>query len=301
MDAPGRGRPLLPLPPLRIAIIGVGVLLLAALAAAAARPAGEPSLGPGSPTTTAAVIRAVGILIVMGEVALIALLFFVRRPRAGGRLTSPRRPLVTILVAAVQLAAAALVFHLYRQSLLRGNGLIAGAGIPARSSVGRSSASTAGGQEWLTALIVVGVLLVVALLLARHLRARRATSKFDQVALRLRVVVDLGLEGLEEERDPRRAVIAAYARMEIALAGVGLPREPHEAALEYLGRLLRQLGADSTSATRLTELFQHAKFSRHPVGPGMKSEAISALRSIRDDLDGWAAAALRGESALASR
>lgn len=301
MDASRPGRPLLPLPPLRIGIVALGILLLAALAAAAARPAGEPSLGPGSPATAAAVIRAVGILVVIGEVALFALLFFVRAPRAGGTARSRRRPLLTVLVAAVQLVGAVLVYRLYQQNLLRVNELRAGGGIPARASITRRSAAAAGGQDWLTAVIVLGVLLLVAALLARHIRARRAASSLERIAIGLREVVDEGLEGLEAERDPRRAVITAYARMEAALAGVGLPREPQEASLEYLARLLRLLGADSASARRLTELFQLAKYSRHRIGDGMKGEAIAALRTIRDDLDGWAAAATRTGSAFAPR
>ena len=42
--------------------------------------------------------------------------------------------------------------------------------------------------------------------------------------------------------DPRAAVLAAYARMETALASVGLARRPSDAPREYLARLEAGLG-----------------------------------------------------------
>jgi hypothetical protein len=38
--------------------------------------------------------------------------------------------------------------------------------------------------------------------------------------------------------------------------------------------------------TRLTDLFEQAKFSRHEIDATMKRDAIGALREIRDDLLG---------------
>ncbi len=49
------------------------------------------------------------------------------------------------------------------------------------------------------------------------------------------------LDDLRAERDPRKAVIAAYARLERTLAAFGLPRRPAEAPAEYLQRILGQL------------------------------------------------------------
>ena len=92
------------------------------------------------------------------------------------------------------------------------------------------------------------------------------------------------LQDLYDERDPRRAVVAAYARMERALAAHGLPRQHSEAPAEYLERTLEELSASASSASRLTRLFEWARFSDHPVEPGMKAEAIQALEAVRDEL-----------------
>jgi hypothetical protein len=92
------------------------------------------------------------------------------------------------------------------------------------------------------------------------------------------------IDDLESEPDARRAVIAAYARMETVLARNGLRRRPSETSVEYLRRILLGLTARGDSVSRLTELFEQAKFSRHAIDDSMKQDAIGALREIRDDL-----------------
>ena len=106
-----------------------------------------------------------------------------------------------------------------------------------------------------------------------------------EVAAELSAVLDESLDDLLAERDPRRAVIAAYARMERTLARAGLPRSVAEAPLEYLGRVLRELLHTSAEAvSKLTSLFERAKFSPHEIDRGMKDEAIDALVAVRDEL-----------------
>jgi hypothetical protein len=92
------------------------------------------------------------------------------------------------------------------------------------------------------------------------------------------------LDDLRAEPDPRRAVIAAYARLERALAANGLPRSPAETQEEYLVRLLRSLDVSERAAQRLTDLFERARFSQHAVDVGMKEDAIEALEQLRDEL-----------------
>jgi hypothetical protein len=92
------------------------------------------------------------------------------------------------------------------------------------------------------------------------------------------------ISDLEAEPDARRAVIAAYARMEGVLTRNGLRRRASETSVEYLERILLGLTARADAVTRLTALFEEAKFSRHEIDATMKQDAIAALREIRDDL-----------------
>jgi len=98
--------------------------------------------------------------------------------------------------------------------------------------------------------------------------------------------LDESIDDLRNDPDLRRAIIAAYARMEQALARVGLPRHPAEAPFEYVERALRSLDTSSESARRLTDLFEWAKFSHHEPEPEMRDEAIDALVAVRDELRG---------------
>lgn len=141
--------------------------------------------------------------------------------------------------------------------------------------------------DWLPAIVVLSIAGVAAVTIG-YVLFRPPAGKLPtraEVAARLSAVLDESLDDLRSERDPRRAVIAAYARMEQTLARAGLPRSVGEAPLEYLGRVLRELLRTSAEAvSRLTALFERAKFSPHDIDAGMKDEAIDALVSVRDEL-----------------
>jgi hypothetical protein len=111
------------------------------------------------------------------------------------------------------------------------------------------------------------------------LRARASTMEAD-VAESISDAID----DLESEPDARRAVIAAYARMEGSFGRHGLRRQTSETATEYLQRILLGLTTRVEAVGRLTGLFEQAKFSDHPIDGRMKQDAIDSLRLIRDDL-----------------
>jgi hypothetical protein len=127
-----------------------------------------------------------------------------------------------------------------------------------------------------------------ALFVGHRRRRRRRAVPLDAatVAEDLAAEMSDAIDDLEAEPDARRAVIAAYARMEGVLARHGLRRLPSETPLEYLRRALLGLTGRADAVKRLTSLFEQAKFSRHEIDSPMKLEAIGALREIRDDLRG---------------
>lgn len=138
-------------------------------------------------------------------------------------------------------------------------------------------------------LALVGAAVVLYLRFTREARAPEALDPQDAVAEDLAASIGDAIGDLEAEPDARRAVIAAYARMEGFLTRSGLRRRPSETSVEYLRRILLGLTTRGAAVTRLTELFGEAKFSRHKIDASMKQEAIAALREIRDDLEGAAA------------
>lgn len=136
--------------------------------------------------------------------------------------------------------------------------------------------------------VVVLVALVVVAIGAHYLAARRRERmhalRQTTLAARVADVVDESLDDLRAEPDPRRAVIAAYARLERALGASGAPRARQETAEEYVSRILGTLEVDDGVVRRLADLFTRAKFSHHVVDETMKQEAIAALARIRDEL-----------------
>lgn len=133
------------------------------------------------------------------------------------------------------------------------------------------------------ALVVVLALGALILIMALRWRVLDAPTGLDGRDRRTAVAraVDLSLDALRGEPDPRQAVIAAYAAMERSLSGAGYGRHRSEAPLEYLRRVIAAPTSVGEEVRTLTLLFQHAKFSQHTVEEAMRSRAIEALARIR--------------------
>ncbi len=131
--------------------------------------------------------------------------------------------------------------------------------------------------------IVTGlVVLVVAFAIRSRLRDdRHRGAHAGHPHATTFAAVELSLEALRGEPDPRRAVIAAYAAMERSLSSAGFGRRRSEAPLEYLRRVLAAPMRAAEEVRTITLLFQHAKFSHHAVDETMRTGAIDALERIR--------------------
>jgi uncharacterized protein DUF4129 len=139
--------------------------------------------------------------------------------------------------------------------------------------------------SWITIVALIGLL--VAAGVAYVISARRARRERDpraELAQDLAGALDDALDDLRSEADPRRAIIAAYARLERVLAASGIARHAFETSDEYLVRVLQDLELRPGAISRLTELFTQAKFSHHDVDSTMKESAIEALGEVRHEL-----------------
>jgi hypothetical protein len=150
----------------------------------------------------------------------------------------------------------------------------------------RKAAAAAPEFKWLPVFIATAAgLAVLGFIGVRTLRReRRGLAETHALQLEFEELVEETLADLYAEVDPRKAIIAAYARVERVFASYGLPRDPSEAPVEYLERALPELRASGAALRRLTSLFQWAKFSAHDVDPKMRDEAIGALVEVRDEL-----------------
>lgn len=142
--------------------------------------------------------------------------------------------------------------------------------------------------HWVVALIVGSLLftLVASVVAAVVWKRMRGDDWEREAALSValdEVLADT-LDDLRAERDPRRAVIRAFARMEQTFAAHNVEREPSETPREYVERALDRLGVSSASVRQLTNLYERAKFSRLEIDETMKADAIDALAGLRAEL-----------------
>jgi hypothetical protein len=143
--------------------------------------------------------------------------------------------------------------------------------------------------SWLPVLVLgsllLGIVVTTGIAVAHGRRNREALDEEAQLARALDDVLSDSLDDLRAERDPRKAVIRAYARMEETFGAYGVPRERHETPLEYVARVLDSLRVSSFAVRRLVQLFERAKFSPHTIETSMKDDAIEALAGLRAELE----------------
>jgi hypothetical protein len=96
-------------------------------------------------------------------------------------------------------------------------------------------------------------------------------------------VADVG--DLRAEPDPRVAIIRAYHRFEHALADVRAPRAPWQTPAEFMRTTLARLPVPVPPVTRLTTLFEIARFSDRPLDVEARAAACDSLDEITMALD----------------
>ena len=149
-------------------------------------------------------------------------------------------------------------------------------------------------------LLLAGGLAVVAVATAvvatrRRVAGRDAGRATTEVTDALAVAI-ADLDDLADDADNRRVVVRCYARMERAAALGGVPTDATDTPTDLVSRLVADRDADPAACQRLRDLFEHARFSTHPVDDAMRAEAAHALRAVRAALLGSGSPVRTGES-----
>ncbi|MFI5492734.1 DUF4129 domain-containing protein [Actinoplanes sp. NPDC051859] len=148
------------------------------------------------------------------------------------------------------------------------------------------------------ALVVLGLAVLTVLGLAawallrgqtggrRRRGGRRARNRTDSTAAEdIVAAVDAGLQELSDtDRDPRRAVIACWVRLEQAAAAAGTPRHAGDSPTELVERLLAEQQLDAAVLTPFAHVYREARYATHTVDDRMRQQAVSALERLRSDL-----------------
>jgi 4-amino-4-deoxy-L-arabinose transferase-like glycosyltransferase len=283
-NAPRRGGPFRGAVAIGCAV--VGLVTLVAVASGGGLPGG--GIAERRPSEGARDL-AFSLFLVVMLIALVAvpvmLSFFGRydATRRQSKRVGAGRSLLTFVVSIVLIAIIV-------RAVSRSDGGVRSPLLEAGQGDSGAAGAAAGGYEpefavWpVVAIVTLAVVALVAWWLALRGR-RRALGPPDETPREaLADVLAATLDDLRSERDPRRAVIGAYARMERSLAAAGWPRHDAEAPEEYLERVLAAAAVSSRAAARLTALFAWARFSVHDVRPEMKEEAIETLEELQDEL-----------------
>lgn len=147
--------------------------------------------------------------------------------------------------------------------------------------------------EVLCGILVVAVVGVLIFLLLRgSLTARRRRLSVEPGQPRslnrreeVLAAVDAGLADLDgDERDPRRAVIACWVRLEQAAAAAGTPRQPGDAPADLVVRLLAAHQVSAAVLYPLADVYRLARYATHTVDPTMRDQARAALSQLRAEL-----------------
>ncbi len=275
------------------------LLAFVAIASRAHRPGGGTGGGDAhAPTligdyvaTIALIIMPVGAVIVVWGLANRR-----RQQRLSGK-TDWRRTLVAVAFISALLSVAVFAAEKRQESQQeRGNagatalaGPLGPTGLRQRLKPRAETPPHRAEWSWLPVLVLgsllLGIVVTTGIAVAHGRRNREALDEEAQLARALDDVLSDSLDDLRAERDPRKAVIRAYARMEKTFGAYGVPREEHETPLEYVARVLDSLRVSSFAVRRLVQLFERAKFSPHTIETSMKDDAIEALAGLRAELE----------------
>ena len=223
--------------------------------------------------------------------AALVFMFFMRRERSQRQNFSRRTARSLALLLGLALFIVLVGRHVDLHQLLhlnRGSTTVRAATQPSGKNANHhaQAASRHVQFRWEELAVVLGLLLGLGVLAAAT-RTRLGPATDPRPAPEaLAAALDESLDDLRSDPDLRRAIIAAYARMEEALGAAGIPRHHAEAPLEYVERALLSLDTSADAVRRLTDLFEWARFSDHEPEPSMRDEAVDALIAVRDEVRG---------------
>jgi uncharacterized protein DUF4129 len=267
----------------------LGLLALVAFAAAGHSPGGGSSRPSAStPSVLKDYLATIALLMLPAGALLIFWAAFLKRAYKSEALKRPS-PFQVIPSPFAWLAAFVIALAIGLQWGHRDSGGEGGAASPpAVSATAKASEASKEYEphfQWLLMVVLGSVIVgIVGSMVLLTYRRRREEDDPEVMRETVAQVLSETLDDLVREPDPRKAVIAAYARMERTLAARGFPREESEAPDEYLARILAVVGASGHSVRRLTRLFERARFSEHEIDSGMKQDAIDSLSGLRAEL-----------------
>jgi uncharacterized protein DUF4129 len=240
-------------------------------------------------------LAAAGLLVLLELVIVVVWLLWARKGGPSMPLPRRRRNPLWLIVLVVEIFALAKLIAILRQR--------AAAAAHAAANAARHGAGTVTGRHsflppassW-PLLVGLALAAVAASLLIMPIRRRArafATPEPEpeptpESQAPLLAALAAGAKPLQEDADPRSAIVRCYAAMEESLAGAGAPPSEADTPAEVLARASRGGLLRSAAANTLTGLFRQARYSTHPVTEADRAAAQHALGRLQADLGGAA-------------
>jgi hypothetical protein len=172
------------------------------------------------------------------------------------------------------------------------------ASLDAGSGAAHQVFSVPGWASWIGGLAAAAfVITVVAVLVWHFIRnhwldirqvARDADRSGEAMSARREDVIaalDEGIARLAGDGDARSAVIACWVRLEEVARAAGTPRALSDAPADLVTRLLGAHHVSTSALTSLADLYRAARYSTAVIDNSMRERALSALSTIRGQLE----------------
>ena len=155
--------------------------------------------------------------------------------------------------------------------------------------------------SWVVFAVIVLLVVIALAVLWRRLRHRLAPPELaplpvldvtatdalveppapEKVAAVVRRGLDRALDALQEQREPRDAIEAAWVGLEEGAADSGIRRLPAETPGEFSARVVARVDADREAARLLLALYLRARFSEAPISAGDVDAARRAVETLQ--------------------
>lgn len=135
----------------------------------------------------------------------------------------------------------------------------------------------------------IGILVLLASMLAvlffffRHKRISEARSETEED---ISSTADRAITELHEGEDVRDVIIRNYQKMLIILEEEGIRQKISFTPRELEKMALSNLSLTEKTIDEMTELFEEAKYSDHPLGERERDRAIKNFKQIKNEIEG---------------